>query len=82
MSKYRMFGSTKKQFCLANMANDVYATVRNCRCWAQLDVQEKNQRQLKSFSQDGRYEHVCMDILILLPKNEQGNQFIVVMKDQ
>lgn len=72
----------RKNLCWPHTDNEVYATVRHRRSYAQNCTHGKLQRQLKLFLSKGPLEYVATDILRTTPKTKQGNHFVFVMTDR
>lgn len=72
----------RKKLYKPHIADEMYATVCNCRPCAQDGKLRKRQRQIALFFPKGPIEYVVMVILGPLLRSKQSGQFAVVMTDR
>ena len=78
-----MYYTLRREYYWPHMANDAYATVRNCTsCAATRGTLVKKQMDLKLFPAAGPLEFFAMDLLGPLPKTVHGNQHVLVITDR
>ena len=79
----RMYYTLRGEYYRPHMANDVYATVRNCQsCSATRGSIVRHQKDMKPFPAARPLAFVAMDPLGPLPKTAHGNQFVLVITDR
>lgn len=77
-----MYDKMCQDFYWPHIANDVYATVRDCQYCTRNYRTNRKQSKLRQFSPNSLLEFVAIDILGPLPNTKSGNQFVVVMIDR
>lgn len=83
ITAWRMYDSVRVEIYCPHIANNVYATVKDCRsCASTREILYNHQEYLKHFRVSGPLEFVSMDLLGPLPRRYSGNQSVVFMNDR
>lgn len=77
-----MFDSMRRVYYWLHMAIEVYTPVRVCLKCVRSKPSEEGRRSLQLFLASDRLNFLAMDILELLPKKSNDNQFLLVMTDR
>lgn len=77
-----MFDTSRQTYDWPHMASNVYITIAKCECCVRNGSQYRHKRPLQFFPAPEPFDFIAMDILGLLPKTNQGDQFVCVMTDR
>lgn len=76
-----MYDTVRRNHYWPDMANDRYATLRDCLSYARNGSTNKTQRKLRLFSLSSPLEIFKIDILGPLPNRISRSQCVVLMTD-
>lgn len=75
----RLYNAMRGKMYWHRSANNIHATVHNCRSYAQNRGHVKRQQELNLFFRNSLLDYIDMGLLQPIPKNTQGYQLVVMM---